>query len=75
MSNTVKPLARDPRVQPKVGDVIAKGTGSRILQRNVLGVEDDVISFCVPNSTLVHKTTMKKWWTWAADTKIRKVGT
>lgn len=61
---------RDPRKAPKAGDIIRKGTATRVITRKVTRVEGGNIYYRVVDGGSERCAWIATWQTWARDASV-----
>ncbi len=62
--------ARDPRLSPQIGDLLAIGRD----RRRVQGVDERVIVFGPPDGVAIRRCSLSAWQEWASTALVEEVG-
>lgn len=63
-------MTRDPRIEPKPGDIIRKGTANRVLERHVVRRDGGNIYYTAQNSAVEKCAWITTWRAWAKDVVV-----
>lgn len=62
--------ARDPRKDPKAGDIIAKSSGTRFVRRIVVSADESDVQYRQCEGGSIWKTSPKLWRKWSSDAVV-----
>lgn len=60
-------MATNPKIEPKVGDSIRKGTADRIIRRIVVGRQGTTLLYKGSTDGMTKTCTLAAWRKWSQD--------